>query len=292
MPNLIEPRPIGRKTGLRQISPNAFMSSFTNTAHKTQAITDQSANATIQIRLPPSKQQPTMAISFNLQTTTPSSMRRVSNESKPFIASPEDSRSWTRQSAAKREQDDVVVLGPYDIICGRCSTAFNNVGNRRFRATISLYLQRYKEAKSREDRGDAIMSVVRLLLDDIGARFLKKRGNTWVELGEKQAREKVGHALRDMSVQEQQEQQERRRCPITKNKLSSSANLATTGTTGMIQQHVEDNNSTTMLLLERTITPVDTPLDLTFLDSLDALLDFTYDVDELSLLDEELFAGR
>jgi hypothetical protein len=262
------------------------MSSFTNTTHKTQAITDQSANATIQIRLPPSMQQPTMVISVSLRASTPPSVRRVSNESEPFIAAPEDSRSWTRPSAVKREQDDVVVLGPYDIICGRCSTAYNNVGNRRFRATISLYLQRYKEAKSREDKGDAIMSVVRLLLDDVGARFLKRRGNIWVELGEKQAREKVGHALRDMSVQEQQEQHERRRCPITKNKvLSSASNLTTSTTTGMIQP-VEENNST-MLLLERTIAPVDTPLDLTLLDSLDVLLDFlTYDEDELSLRDE------
>jgi hypothetical protein len=250
----------------------------------------------------PSKQQPTLSISAILQAATPPSMRRVPHETEPCIpAPPDESRcSWT-PSAARREQDaPPTVLGPNDIICGRCSTAFNNVGNRRFRARISLYLQRYNEAKSREDKGDAIMSVVRLLLDDIGARFLKKRGNNiWVELGEKQAREKVGHALRDMSVQGQPEQRERRACPITpitkKNKeqsrgggelveLSSSEDLPTM----LIQQHhVEENkNSSTMLLLERIIAPVDTPLDLTLLDSLDVLLDLYAcdgEEDELSL---------
>jgi hypothetical protein len=100
---------------------------------------------------------------------------------------------------------NLVVIGPYDIICGRCSTAFNNIGNRRFRFTINFNLQRYNDAKSRRDKTEVIMSVVQLLRDDIGARFLKLHGKAWIELGEKQARGKVGHALRDLSVQQLQE---------------------------------------------------------------------------------------
>lgn len=233
------------------------------------------------------QKQPTMSIPVTLQAATPPSLRRLFSQSEPFIAAPpEDSRLCT-PSVAKREQDDaVVLLGPYDIICGRCSTAFNNAGNRRFRATISLYLQRYNEARSREDKGDAIMSVVRILLDNIGARFLKKQGNTWVELGEKKAREKVGHALRDMSVQEQQER--RRGTFAKKNKEQSQALVNSSSGANLpvqrllIKEEEEEENNSTIMLLEKKIAPVDTLFDLTFLDSVDALLS-TDDEDELSL---------
>jgi hypothetical protein len=185
----------------------------------------------------------------------------------------------------------VVLVGPNDIVCGRCRTAYHNVGNHRFRATIYLYLQRYNEARSREDKGNAIKSVVRILLEDVGARFLKKRGNTWVEeLGEKKAREKVGHALRDMSVQEQQE---RRRYHIAKkNKEQQSqeqlvnSSSSAGGDFPMVQeqQHIvheeEENNSTTMLLLERKIAPMDAPLALAFLESMDALFNLCTDYED------------
>jgi hypothetical protein len=95
-------------------------------------------------------------------------------------------------------------LGPYDILCGRCKTAFNHVGNRRFRVTISLNVQRYLDTKSRHGKSALIISIVRMLREDVGARFMKKKGKVFVELDEKHAREKVGHALRDLAVQQQQ----------------------------------------------------------------------------------------
>jgi hypothetical protein len=43
-----------------------------------------------------------------------------------------------------------------------------------------------------------------MLRNELGTRFLKNTKQGLVELGEKQAREKVGHALRDMAVAKQQ----------------------------------------------------------------------------------------
>jgi hypothetical protein len=112
---------------------------------------------------------------------------------------------------------DAFTPGPYDILCGRTSNAYNHVGNRRFRVTVSLNLQRYQQAKNRYGRTQVITTVVRLLREVIGARFLKKtRGNVWVELDESKAREKVGHALSDMtatstSTQQQQQQQQQQK---------------------------------------------------------------------------------
>jgi hypothetical protein len=98
-----------------------------------------------------------------------------------------------------------IVIGPYDVLCGRHQTAFNNIGNRRFRATLSLYLARYIEANKRTQKSEVITSVTRFLCEVVGARFLKKKGKGFIELDEKQARSKVGHALRDMYVAEQQQ---------------------------------------------------------------------------------------
>ena len=92
-------------------------------------------------------------------------------------------------------------LGPFDVICGRCSTAFNNIGNQRFRSTISMNLQRYIDAPTRAHKSKVILSVVEILMKVQGARFVKAKNNNFVELDNKHIRQKVGHALRDMAAQ-------------------------------------------------------------------------------------------
>ena len=90
---------------------------------------------------------------------------------------------------------------PYDIVCGRNSGAHNCVGNRRFCVTIMMHLKRYMDAPSREDKTHVIKSVIELLLDteEVGARFIKRVGDgMYITLQDKQIREKVGHAFRDM----------------------------------------------------------------------------------------------
>jgi hypothetical protein len=65
----------------------------------------------------------------------------------------------------------------------------------------------YQAIPTRRGRSKFIAYLESTLRDDIGARFLKKEGSLYVEIGEKEARQKLGHALRDMSrmVQAQQE---------------------------------------------------------------------------------------
>lgn len=92
-------------------------------------------------------------------------------------------------------------IGSYDIICGRNNGAHNWVGNRRFRITIMMNLRKYTDAPTREEKTHVIKSVIELLLDKqgVGARFIKKVGEgMYVRLKDKQIREKVGHAFRDM----------------------------------------------------------------------------------------------
>jgi hypothetical protein len=90
-------------------------------------------------------------------------------------------------------------VGPSDILCGRTSDAFNNIGNRRFRITIGLNLKRYRESTNRQEKTNLVASIVHLLRNEVGARFLRKTANGYEELREKQCKEKVGHAFRDMA---------------------------------------------------------------------------------------------
>merc|ERR1712025_199766 len=114
--------------------------------------------------------------------------------------------------------------GPYDIVCGRNSGAYNYIGNRRFRVTIEMNLQRYIDSPTREDKTNVIKSIVWMLHEQVGARFLKKetskkssgsgsrrRGTPrYTVMTDKQAREKVGHALRDLVITARKEQQEKK----------------------------------------------------------------------------------
>ena len=113
--------------------------------------------------------------------------------------------------------------GPYDILCGRCKAAFNSVGNRRFRVTMSMNLPAYMKAKSKIERSVLVSSIVNHLIEDVGARFLKPcRGSKtqgYVHLTEQQAREKVSHALRDMAVLK------RSGAPITNRKAPSTTTI-------------------------------------------------------------------
>jgi hypothetical protein len=97
---------------------------------------------------------------------------------------------------ASVSEDDT--LGPYDIICGRNKLAFNNIGNRRFRITITLVLDRYMAATTKLDTSNVIKYVSNIVREN-GGRFLKRSRDDrrWIELDEKEIREKVGHALRD-----------------------------------------------------------------------------------------------
>jgi hypothetical protein len=129
---------------------------------------------------------------------------------------PHDDKSSPPTSSVRRRSNNsrgvapekVIVetaLTPYDVLCGRSSTCFNNIGNRRFRITIGINLPRYMAAKTRAEKIRVIEQVLLLVRYEIGVRFLKpqaiRQGGGYIELDDTKAREKVGHALRDLSVQ-------------------------------------------------------------------------------------------
>lgn len=97
-------------------------------------------------------------------------------------------------------------IKPYDILCGRDKATFNNVGNRRFRVLISLNIPRYERATTKAEKASVIKYICDIFRNEVGVRFLKKHrtGEGYYELSVSEARKKVGHALRDMSVARQE----------------------------------------------------------------------------------------
>ena len=74
----------------------------------------------------------------------------------------------------------------------------NTAGNKWFRDAVSGSMEEYMKADNRFEKS----LVVHSIMDNVkkqGGRFLKKdySAGKWVELNEPQAKEKVGHAVRD-----------------------------------------------------------------------------------------------
>jgi hypothetical protein len=89
--------------------------------------------------------------------------------------------------------------GPMDVICARGKQAHSHSGNRRFRLSVSMNLERYSKATTKLDKSlivSSIVDTVRQASPDGG--FLKKQVGCWFEVGDHVAREKVGQSFRDL----------------------------------------------------------------------------------------------
>lgn len=127
-----------------------------------------------------------------------------------------EAKDATKTASFEIHPDDI---RPYDVLCGRDKATFNNIGNRRFRVSLSLNLSKYDAAKTKAQKASVIKVVCNVLQHDVGVRFLKRKKQNstikddsyyYIELNDTEARKKVGHALRDMSVARQQLHQRRK----------------------------------------------------------------------------------
>lgn len=75
--------------------------------------------------------------------------------------------------------------------------SLDSAGNKRFRATVTASLEAFMRADTRFEKSQVIQSIVQTIQHS-GGRFLKRdaKGH-WFELTNQQAKEKVGHAVRD-----------------------------------------------------------------------------------------------
>jgi hypothetical protein len=84
------------------------------------------------------------------------------------------------------------------VCCGRGKRNWNHPGNIQFRILIQSNVQRYIAAPTKSDKTAVVVSLV----DGIRAKggyFLKQSSSSgkWFDIGDHQARDKVGHSLSD-----------------------------------------------------------------------------------------------
>ena len=151
-----------------------------------------------------------------------------------------------------------------DVLCGRMSN--NHVGNKYFRSLISMHMERYINAPNRQQKSNLVSRIVQLVRhsggnfiklvevgdgdDDACAMGLLNHGSPrdghrqWYEIGDKLAKEKCGHAIRDMIAHH----------------YNHSGTLTTTTKTDALAakgSHEEEFSSSSSTSLSRSATPSD-----------------------------------
>eukprot|EP00934_Nitzschia_sp_Nitz4_P005923 Nitzschia sp. Nitz4//scaffold109_size72162//14578//15747//NITZ4_005836-RA/size72162-snap-gene-0.93-mRNA-1//1//CDS//3329532733//5913//frame0 len=92
--------------------------------------------------------------------------------------------------------------GEFDVICQRGKDSFEHCGNKRFRELIDRHLQSYLAAGSRQEKTKIVTNIFDYIRQQAiapSSGFVKKDLLTrrWYQVNEKEARDKVGQALRD-----------------------------------------------------------------------------------------------
>lgn len=84
----------------------------------------------------------------------------------------------------------------FDVLCGRGSSFFLHKGNQRFRLLIQEYQERYALCKTKMDKSAVVFEIVASVRQSGGAFLRMDKEREWHDIGDKLARDKVGHTLR------------------------------------------------------------------------------------------------
>ena len=89
---------------------------------------------------------------------------------------------------------------PYSVILGRGKKCFGSTGNRRLQVTVSMFLERYSAAATRDEKSE-IVGIIKKTVEAAcpGGRgaFIRFLHGRWWEVEDSLAREKIGATLRD-----------------------------------------------------------------------------------------------
>jgi hypothetical protein len=128
---------------------------------------------------------------------SPNAFALQSNDHQRMWSCAEPSTSGIHTSINKTRFPVAFPPSDYSVICGRGKASFDHVGNLRFRALASMYIERYSRA-DRKAAKSAIVSEIISMVRQAGGNFCKYKRGTWFEVGDQYARDKVGALLRDL----------------------------------------------------------------------------------------------
>jgi len=94
--------------------------------------------------------------------------------------------------------------GQLDVICGRGKASYYRPGNVRFRQIVGEHVDEYKAATSKLDKTSVLTNILDRVRSATGStdvgnrvRIISQKEGTWCEISDDQAREKVGHSMRE-----------------------------------------------------------------------------------------------
>lgn len=127
------------------------------------------------------------------------------NSSQPFDGT-RDEKSASEETVKQKTQSSATKVEPLpnDVVCGRGKGSYNCPGNRRFRTIVKKYISQYSAAKSKMDKSNVLQTILDVFLQTTLGRFVKwdKVAQEYVEIPLNEAREKVGHAMREAIASE------------------------------------------------------------------------------------------
>jgi hypothetical protein len=88
----------------------------------------------------------------------------------------------------------------FDVVCGRGKGMYNRKGNVTFRNIVQSHVYEYIITKNKMDKTIVLNSIISQVREqgEGGALFVKRgKDGRWMDIGDDQAREKCGHALRE-----------------------------------------------------------------------------------------------
>lgn len=104
----------------------------------------------------------------------------------------------TQSKAPSSRWTEVPELRDVDVCCGRGKRHLKHPGNKKFQEAVLASLDAYAQASTKTEKSKVVSAIVSSLMAS-GARFVKKDSKTgkWYDIGEVQAHDKTGHAIRD-----------------------------------------------------------------------------------------------
>lgn len=137
----------------------------------------------------------------------------------------------------------------YDVVCGRGKGCEKWIGNKRFRVTIAMNKERYMKAPTKLDKSLVVDEIVKTISTaSPNGGFIKKDACTgqWYKISEQQARDKVGHAMRDaVQANERKARRQRNKRRSLYNKRSSkkaaAVPMTTTSSDNVVPMEVASN---------------------------------------------------
>lgn len=142
--------------------------------------------------------------------------------------------------------------GNYDVICGRGKGCAKSIGNQRFRVTIAMKKYAYVLAESKVDKSVVLDSVVRLVKEaSPNGGFIRQDRTTgrWYRIPDSQARDKVGHCMRDL-VQSHERQQRKKNARAMKSQQAKANGAKAPQMTPQVMPQAVNPDSVTSMKIQ------------------------------------------